>query len=205
MVGDRSRYGLLVSALGAMILIVSVFLPWYEVSLTANGVSFVSQLGDQFVSQFGNSHLQAYLAPFHGSLAALSGHGLGAVSAHQVLHDMNIVLIILGVLGLLDALFPLALGAGVVADGAGGAAVLLGLFAAVCVLFRMIAPPTPAGEVISLSLREGAWLALLGSMMMVLGGLWPRAVSGSPTPELGTPELGTPDVWSGLSGWTPGS
>ncbi len=200
MVGDRSRYGLLVSALGAVILIVSVFLPWYEVSFTANGVAFVSQLGDQFVAQFGNSHLQSYLAPLHGSLAALSGQGIGAVSAHQVLHDMNIILIVLAILALLDALFPLALGASVVADGAGGAAVLLGGVAAVCVVFRMISPPTPPGDIVSLSLREGAWLALLGSMMMVLGGLWPRAAT-----SVGVPERSAPDLFSGLSGWTPGA
>jgi hypothetical protein len=200
MVGDRSRYGLLVSALGAIILVVSVFLPWYEVSFTANGVAFVSQLGDQFVSQFGNVHLQSYLAPLHGRLAALSGQGIGAVSAHQVLHDMNIILIALAILALLDALFPLALGASVVGDGAGGAAVLLGSVAAVCVIFRMISPPTPAGDIVSLSLREGAWLALLGSMMMVLGGLWPRAAA-----TVGVPERSAPDLFSGLSGWTPGA
>jgi hypothetical protein len=200
MVGDRSRYGLLVSALGAMLLIVSVFLPWYEISFTANGVAYVSQLGDQFVAQFGNAQLQSYLGPFHGSLSALSGQGIGSVSAHQALHDMNIVLIVLGVLALLDALFPLARATAGVPDGAGGAAVLLGVVAGLCVLFRMISPPTPVGDIISLSLREGAWLALLGSMMMVLGGLWPRA-SALPGPS----ELGAPDLWSGLSGWTPGS
>ena len=200
MVGDRSRYGLLVSALGAVILIVAVFLPWYEISFTTNGIAYVSQLGDQFVAQFGNSQLQSYLGPFHGGLASLSGRELGAVSAHQVLHDMNIVLIVLGVLALADALFPLARGAAVGPDGAGGAAVLLGGVAAVCVLFRMVAPPTPVGDIVSLSLREGAWLALLGSMMMVLGGLWPRAIA-----MPGTADRSAPDLWSGLSGWTPGS
>jgi len=200
MVGDRSRYGLLVSALGAVLLIVAVFLPWYEVSFTASGIGYVTQLGDQFVAQFGNSQLQSYLGPFHGSLAALSGQGLGSVSAHQVLHDMNIILIVLGVLALLDALFPLARGAAAGPDGAGGAAVLLGGVAAICVLFRMVSPPTPAGGIISLSLREGAWLALLGSMMMVLGGLWPRGMG-----MQSAAERGGPDLWSGLSGWTPGS
>jgi len=200
MVGDRSRYGLLVSALGAMLLIVAVFLPWYEISFTANGIAQVTQVGDQFVAQFGNAQLQSYLGPFHGSLAALSGRGIGAVSAHEALHDMNIILIGLGVLALLDALFPLARGTSVVPDGAGGAAVLLGVVAGVCVVFRMVAPPTPEGDIIALSLREGAWLALLGSMMMVLGGLWPRA-STVPGPS----EVGAPDIWSGLSGWTPGS
>ncbi len=201
MVGDRSRYGLLVSALGAMILIVSVFLPWYEVSFTANGVAFVSQLGDQFVAQFGNSHLQSYLAPIHGSLAALSGQGIGAVSAHQVLHDMNIVLIVLAILVLLDSLFP----AGARRQrrrrrrgrGRRPAGARLRRSAS---SFRMVSPPTPAGDIVSLSLREGAWLALLGSMMMVLGGLWPRAGS-----IIGAPERSAPDLWSGLSGWTPGS
>jgi hypothetical protein len=200
MVGDRSRYGLLVSALGAMILIVAVFLPWYEISFTPNGVAYVSQIGDQFAAQFGNAQLQSYLGAFHGGLASLSGQGIGAVSAHQVLHDMNIVLIVLGVLALLDALFPLARGTAVGPEGAGGAAVLLGGVAAACVLFRMVSPPNPAGDIVSLSLREGAWLALLGSMMMVLGGLWPRAVA-----IPGGTELGTPDLWSGLSGWTPGA
>jgi len=199
MVGDRSRYGLLVSALGAVMLIVAVFLPWYEVSFTANGLAFISQLGDQFVAQFGNAQLHSYLGSFHGSLAALSGQGVGAVSAHQVLHDMNIVLIVLGGLALADALFPLARGGGAGPDGAGGAAVLLGAIAVLCVVFRMISPPSPAGNIVSLSLREGAWLALLGSMMMVLGGLWPRALA---APSI---ERSTPDIWSGLSGWTPGS
>lgn len=201
MVGDRSRYGLLVSALGAMILIVAVFLPWYEISFTSSGIAYVSQLGDQFASQYGNAQLQSYLGSFHGGLAALSGQGLGAVSAHQVLHDMNVILIALGVLALLDALFPLARGAAAgPAEGAGGAAVLLGGVAAACVLFRMVSPPNPASEIISLSLREGAWLALLGSMMMILGGLWPRAMA-----MPGAADRGAPDLWSGLSGWTPGA
>ena len=201
MVGDRSRYGLLVSALGAMMLIVAVFLPWYEVSFTANGIAYVGQLGDQFAAQIGNAQLQSYLGSFHGTLASLSGQGLGAVSAHQVLHDMNIVLIVLGVLALLDALFPLARGAAAGGpDGAGGAAVLLGGVAALCVLFRMVSPPTPPGDILALSLREGAWLALLGSMMMVLGGLWPRGLE-----MQNATERGAQDLWSGLSGWTPGS
>ena len=45
MVGERSRYGLLVSALGAVLLAVSVFLPWYGVSFTANGIALAQQGG----------------------------------------------------------------------------------------------------------------------------------------------------------------
>jgi hypothetical protein len=200
MAGDRSRYGLLVSALGAIMLAVAVFLPWYGVSLTPTGISFVQQLGDQFATQFGNATLQSYVGAFHGSLAGLAGQQLGAVSAHQVLKDSNVLLLVLAGLAMLDALFPLARAAAVVPDGAGGAVVLLGGLACACVLYRMIVPPTPAGGIVALSLREGPWLALLGSMMMVLGGVWPRTFSLSSSSS-----TGGVDLWSGLSGWTPES
>jgi hypothetical protein len=51
---------------------------------------------------------------------------------------------------------------------------LLGVVAVVCVLFRMVDPPAPAGDFLALSLREGAWLALLGSAAMVAGSLLPE-------------------------------
>jgi hypothetical protein len=198
MTADRSRYGLLVSALGAILLAVAVFLPWYGISLTATGISFVQQLGDQFASQFGNASLQSYVGELHGSLSGLAGQQLGAVSAHQVLKDSNVLLLVLAGLALLDALFPLARAASAVPDGAGGAVVLLGAIACACVVYRMIEPPTPAGGVVSLSLREGPWLALLGSLLMVVGGLWPRTFSLSSSSS-----TGGADLWSSLSGWTP--
>jgi hypothetical protein len=54
---------------------------------------------------------------------------------------------------------------------------------------------------ISLSLREGAWLALLGSLAIVAGGLWPRAH----TRPSSARETSFDAAWSGLSGWTPES
>ena len=69
---------------------------------------------------------------------------------------------------------------------------------ACCVLYRMVDPPTPAGDLLALSLREGAWLALLGSVAMVLGGMWPRCASATASPD-----ARVRDAWSGLSGWTP--
>jgi hypothetical protein len=201
MAGDRSRYGLVVSALGAIVLAVSVFLPWYGVSFTASGLSFVQQVGNQVATQFGNASLQAYMGGLHTQLAGLAGTQFTAVSAHQVLHDINIVLLILAGLALLDALFPLARAASVVPDGAGGSVAVLGVLAALCVLYRMFDPPVPAGGLISLSLREGAWLALLGSFTMVLGGLWPRCLPATSSSE----EPGVHGVFAGLSGWTPSS
>jgi hypothetical protein len=157
----RSRYGLLVSALGATILAVSVYLPWYGTGLGSPGV--------------------------------LARHG-GGLSGAQALSGLTAVVLVLAGLSLLDSLFGLARSA---PDGAGGAVVLLGLLAGACVLFRIVAPPG-AAQALALSLRGGAWTALLGSLMISLGGLWPRALPGVAPAEAGGPEL-----WSALTGWTP--
>ncbi len=200
MAGDRSRYGLLVSALGAVVLAVSVFLPWYGVSFTASGIAYVQQVGDQVAAQFGNATLQSYVGGLHASLDGLAGRQVGAVSAHQVLTYMNVILLVLAGLGMLDALLPLARAGAPVPGGAGGSVMLLGAIASLCVLFRMIDPPTPAGELLTLSVREGAWLALLGSLAMVLGGMWPRYVNNDAD---SVDEARVHSTWSGLSGWTP--
>ena len=83
MAGDRARYGLLISTLGAIVLAVSVFLPWYGVSFTAAGLTSVQQIGDQAASQFGNAALQSYMSNFHAGLNSLAGHQFMALSAHQ--------------------------------------------------------------------------------------------------------------------------
>jgi hypothetical protein len=198
MAGDRSRYGLLVSALGAIVLAVSVFLPWYGVSFTASGIAFAQQVGDQVAAQFGNASMQSYMSGVHASLGAMTGQQFTAVSAHQVLRDLNVILLVLAGLAILDALLPLARTGAPPPGGAGGSVVLLGAVAAVLVLYRMVDPPTPAGNLLALSLREGAWLALLGSVAMVLGGMWPRCAF-----VTAAPDARVRDAWSGLSGWTP--
>ncbi len=200
MAGDRSRYGLAVSSLGAIVLAVAVFLPWYGLSFTAAGVSLVQQVGDQAASQYGNAALQSYMTGLHPAISSLAGQQFTALSAHQVLHVMNIVLLIIAGLALLDALLPLARSEASMPAGAGGSVVVLGVVAGLCVLYRMLVPPTPVGSFVSLSLREGAWLALLGSLAMVLGGLWPRAVTASSATD-----VQVRSAWSGLSGWTPGA
>jgi hypothetical protein len=196
--GDRSRYGLLVSALGAILLAVSVFLPWYGLSFTSSGIALVQQSDDQLASQFGNASLQAYVGAQHASLSALAGQEFVAVSAHQVLKDLNVVLLALACLAMLGALIPLAKG-GALPEGGGAPVVLLGALATVCVAYRIVRPPSVAGELVALSVREGAWLALVGSLAIVAGGLWPRG--GLPAP--GSSQASLESAWSGLSGWTP--
>jgi hypothetical protein len=166
MAGNRSRYGLMMSAFGAIVLIVSVFLPWYEVAAHASG-------------------------------GAGAGHRLALVTAHRALREVNVVLIVLGALAILDALVPLARADGPLPGGAGGAVVLLGAIAAAFVLYRMLAPPALSSGVTELSLREGAWLALLGSLAVVLGGMWPRSIDlVAPAPA----SVPAPGALSGLRG-----
>jgi hypothetical protein len=159
MVGDRSRYGLCVSAVGAVILATSLFMPWYA-----------------------PGHSQ------HAGLAAPAVHRLALVDAYHALPAFTVVLLVLGALALLDVLAPLAHARGPVPGAAGGSVVLLGCVAAVCVLYRMIDPPGFGAGTIVLSLREGAWLALIGSITMAIGGIWPRCAIAR---ELGTMQPGT--------------
>ncbi len=200
MADERSRYGLMVSALGAILLAISVFLPWYGISFTAAGISAAQQISQQVVSEFGNATLQSYTSGLHADLSGLAGHQLGAVSAHQALRYLNVTLLVIAGLALLDVMLPLARPLPAIPDGAGGSAVLLGVVAGVCVVFRMVDRPVPAQGLMSLSLREGAWLALLGSITMVLGGMWPRVTSAPASSD--APLDGN---WSALSGWTPGA
>ena len=201
MTGDRPRYGLLVSAFGAIVLAVAVFLPWYGVSFTAAGIAFAQQAGDQAAAQFGNATLQSYMGEYHATLSTLAGHQFTALSAHQALKDLNVVLLLLAGAAIVIALLALA-GAGFSSasapDGHRAPLLLLGILAAVCVLFRIVDPPTPEGGVLALSIREGAWLALLGSAAMVAGSLWPETL-GSRSPS----DAKLESAWSGFSGWTP--
>ncbi len=148
MVGDRSRYGLCVSALGAIVLAGSLFAPWY-----------------------------APLLAGHAAAGAPALRHLAAVDAYHALPDLTALLLALGALAMLDVLAPLARGRGPVPGAAGGSVVLLGSVAAACVLFRMIDPPALGAGQLATALREGAWLALLGSVTIALGGMWPRVAS----------------------------
>jgi hypothetical protein len=199
MADERSRYGLMVSALGAILLAISVFLPWYGLSFTAAGIAAAQQYSQQAISEFGNASLQAYTSGLHSSLAGLAGHQFAAVSAHQALKYLNVALLVIAGLALLDVMLPLARPLPSIPDGAGGSAVLLGVLAALCVVFRMIDRPAPLESIVALSLREGPWLALLGSIAMILGGMWPRVTSAAAGSD-----AAPNDTWSAFSGWTPG-
>ncbi|HXB14656.1 MAG TPA: hypothetical protein VNV44_02825 [Solirubrobacteraceae bacterium] len=196
MTTERSRYGLLVSSMGAALLAGSVFLPWYGIRFTAAGAG---SLGRQLANHVGAGTLAWNAGGLHTTFAALAGQQLGALTAEQALSALGVILLVLAGLALLDTLLPLARSGARVPAGAGGAVVLLGIVASCCVLYRMIAPPSPAGAAVVLSLREGAWLALLGSLMVSVGGLWPRSL-----PAIATSEAFGGDIWASLTGGTAG-
>jgi hypothetical protein len=201
MAGDRPRYGLLLSAAGAIVLAVSVFLPWYGVSITADGIAFIQRVGNQFAAQFGNAQLQNMVGGLHADLGGLVGHQVTAVSAHQALTNISVLLLIVATAGILLALSGLARPEPGSAGSHGGPIALLGALAVACVLYRLVDPPSAASSLITLSLREGAWLALLGSLAMLAGGLFPHGLGRGSSGSERSPQ----DAWSELSGWTPGT
>ncbi len=121
--------------------------------------------------------------------------GRDSPRAIHALPGLSVALLVLAVLALLDVAVPLARRGAPVPGGAGGAVGVLGLLAAACALYRMVDPPT--GELLALSLREGSWLALLGSVAIALGGMWPRCAYSAPAFD-----ALVQGAWPGLSGWT---
>jgi hypothetical protein len=200
MSGDRPAYGSLFSALGAIVLGVAVFLPWYGLSLSAAGTQAAQQAGQQVVAQFGNAALQSQFAGISARFGQLAGHELGAVSAHDALHTISVLLLIVAGVAILLALRPLAGSSSSLPEPGAGWMVLLGLLGGCLVLYRLVSPPLADNVDLTLSPREGAWLALLGAAAMIGGGLWPQRVKRA-TPS--DDEL--KKAWSSLSGWTPGA
>jgi hypothetical protein len=170
MTDDRAPLGLLISALGAAVLAVSVFLPWYGVSITASGAASAQQQLAAVAQQYGNTTFQTGASRLGAEFNALAGRRLATLSAHEALKDIGPVLLILAGISLLASLLRLAGITGVLEAG-GGQIALAGGTAALCVLFRMLVRPAADADLVSLSLAWGIWLALLGAAAIVAGGL----------------------------------
>lgn len=194
---DRSRTGLSVSAIGAIVLLVSVSVPWYGVALTQRGASLFEQLGEQFAAEYGNAALQAKASADHATVAAFVGHQVTTLDAHQAHGALSTMLLVVGGLALvlaLTAVVPAGLG---IPKAGSEAIALLGALAALLCLYAIVQRPTAGQGAFSYSLEVGPWLALAASLLMVVGGLWPRRDVTQPS------ELQPQDAWSSLSGWTP--
>jgi hypothetical protein len=137
-VDDRAPFGLLIAALGAAVLAISVFLPWYGVSITAPGATSAQQQLATVAQQYGNATFRAGANEVGAEFSSLAGRQLATVSAHQVLKDVSPILLVLAGISLLASLLRLAEITGLL-DAGGGQISLAGGAAAVCVLFRMLA------------------------------------------------------------------
>ncbi len=168
MVDNRASRGLLVSALGAAVLAVSMFLPWYSVSITPAGAAEAQQQLGTVAQQYGNTSLQNMASQVGGQFSSIAGRPLTTLSAHQALKNTSKILLLLAGVALLASLLTLT----DVLEVRGGQIALVGFAAVLCVLFRMLSPPGADSGLISLSLGWGSWLALLAAGAIAGGGLW---------------------------------
>jgi hypothetical protein len=174
MSSTNSRVGHVVAVSGAALLAVSVFLPWYSITITASGAAYAQSALDQVARQYGNPALQAEATTVGAQFAAVAGHHLATVTAHQSLHTVSVLLLALAALAFFGALMWLAeISEPIEVDGGQIAAV--GVVAALLVLFRIVDHPATPGQLVSLSTSWGIWLALLSSFAIIAGGLIGRA------------------------------
>jgi hypothetical protein len=197
MVENRLRAGPLAATVGAALLALSVFQPWYAVRLTPAGASSARQTLDNVALQYGNVAFQDRVHSLGSGFSALAGRQLATLSAEQTLHHIHIVLLILAACAFVAALL-LLVDAYQTGRASGDRIALLGLAATLCVLFRMVARPVVQEEMLSLSLAWGVWLALASSLAIVAGGLISRD-DGSASHS----EAALAKAWDSFSGWTP--
>jgi hypothetical protein len=197
MAEDRAHHGPLLTTVGAPLLALSVFLPWYSVSLTANGIASAQQTVTNVALQYGNAALQSHMRDVGAGFSALAGHQLATLSAHQALKHISVILLLLAAIAFVAGLLRLVGSAELPLSGSGEIA-LVGLIATLCVLFRMVDRPMTTEGFFSLSLGAGAWLALGSSLAILAGGLWPRRRSNRDASFEGLTK-----ACDELSGWTP--
>ena len=173
---DASPIGRLVAGVGGLALMVSVFLTWYTLNLADLLRAAASQLPAQLSSQ-----LSAALAT--AATVTLTWSGWHAV------HTVRFVLLLVGVAVLVSSLAP-----STTRGHRQGVLVLAGgMLAAVLAGYRIASPPgaldfsfgpvqfpAPAGSGAAISdalhVHAGAWVALLGSLLAMLGG-WSQLAS----------------------------
>jgi hypothetical protein len=170
MVEDRAPFGLLIATLGAAVLAISVFLPWYGLSITQAGATATHQQLVSAARQYGNTTLQAKANIAGERFNSFVGHRFASVSAHQSLKHVSLILVVLAGVALLASLLRFANLRGLL-FATGGQIALLGVLAVVVVAFRTLRPPGAAGELISLSPTWGIWLALVSAAAVVGGAL----------------------------------
>ncbi len=188
----------MVAAAGAAVLALSVYQPWYSLALTADGAAQAQSAFNSAAQQFGNAQLQSQASSLSSRFGALTGQEITTLSANQALKYLHVVLLILAAIAFLAAVRRLVATAHPIQADGDQTVLLIGVLAGLCVLYRMVAPPTTVEEVFTLSLSWGIWLALASCAAIVIGGALSRRAARS-----GASSDGMEDNWKNLSGWTP--
>lgn len=168
MVDNRPSHGLLISALGSAVLAVSMFLPWYSLSITSAGAVAAQQQFATAAQQYGNPTMQAMANQMSAGFGSVAGRPILTMSAHEALKDISVIVLLLAGLSLLASLLRL----GGIVEVSEDQIALLGFAAVLCVLFRMLSPPTTHTGLVALSLSWGSWVALGAAVAIVGGAIW---------------------------------
>jgi hypothetical protein len=170
MVEARAPLGLLIATLGAAVLAISVFLPWYGLSITQPGATAGKRQLVSAAQQYGNTTLEKKVSGVTQRFDSLIGRQLATVSAHQALEHVSLFLLLLAGIALVASLLRLA-DMRRLLFATGGQVAFVGGVAAVVVIVRIVRPPGEPGQLIALTLTWGIWVSLLSAAAIVAGGL----------------------------------
>ncbi len=174
----RASLGVLLSGLAAVVLAVDTWQPWYELRLPAALLDQVDALSNQ-LGGFGSF--------VHAGVAYARAAGPIPLTAHDVFHVIDIVLVLIavGVVAIVAA--GLTRARPVFADGDANALAGLGGVAFCLVGFRILDPPAPSGL---LTLQPGIWVGLVAAGLIGLGGLLSREPARPPAVAVVAPPVG---------------
>jgi hypothetical protein len=183
---NRRTLAAIAGVAGPILLAAAVFMPWYGLTLTANGASMSQQALNAIAQHFGNPTFQLQAQGVGLSFQTMIGQQIATVSAHQTLRFISVILLIVAGAGLLMALARLV---GARPGATRGPLALIGAAGTICVLFRLFVPPQVESGYLSVSVTWGLWIALLGTLMIAAGDLlWPGdAESPAPAPVVVIP------------------
>jgi hypothetical protein len=168
------RPAALLALAGAFAVVLSLWLPWYHVDLSA---ALKAAFGD--VPAAGTAPAGSPAGAFAGAIAGLAQGLLSAmphdvtVSGWTALNGADIALAVLAAVALLSLLD------GVQAVLAARLVTLAGLVVTGIVAVHAADPPGPGGVV---DLRPGIWVALAGGLLMAIGG-WRSAAGAAAAPS----------------------
>jgi hypothetical protein len=83
MASNRAPGGLLIAAVGAAVLAIATFQPWYGVSVTSAGAVAAQQQLISVAQQYGNTAFQSLANKVGSRFNVVAGRPVATLSAHQ--------------------------------------------------------------------------------------------------------------------------